>query len=350
MNTIFGLDYLVVTGKNRADIFQRDDLGAIVFFQSETFPYTYKSQSYGTRFYREVYEVWLGKTKIAQLFTHPVMSHMAGLSQIQFVNNVFYSSDFYSIIKDLLDFHFESYHISRIDLYTDIPQEFRHEETLQSWQGNFHKSSVKKYWSDYDADKVSGWVIGSRETACCMRVYDKAAECTKDYIRDLHARTFGQSKLVWRVEFEIHRQYFNHNNLGQFMQGFPSFDELHELFQHLAKNKTWQKDIQTGDYSNFWKILLENGYDNTKFHKNIIEKKKLNPEKYIINIVKNIIALKKLVKYSEFDILNFVMRQLVKIGVKVEDKIAVYLKNQIYQCIPVSERRIVKGRLYGCPI
>lgn len=180
-------------------------------------------QPFGTKTFKNRYEVFHHNEKIGTLLTTPHSSVLKkDLCQFQFENHLFYTMNLRNLEKlfnafiDFSDMKFES--INRLDIALDLenPDGF-YQEVLKRIQNNqlLISGKDKKISPYYVTEKgfpvLTGFTIGSRSASRFLRVYNKSLEITKkpkEYILNTWENVGFDLSKVWRFEYQLNNTFF----------------------------------------------------------------------------------------------------------------------------------------------
>ena len=189
--------------------------------------YIVKEHDYGTRMYKQVFDVFAPNNRPLYHITRDPYSVRGrekggifpiGACHIKVQNNLLYNDDWcVELLAFLIDNHYEFKCISRIDLCCDLQQfaDGTLPKTLVAgyFAGKYHKVNQPNFTA-HGVDNEYGLKIynsvswGSKNSSVSSIIYNKSKELKevkdKPYIRDQWTQAgFDPKKTTWRIELKI---------------------------------------------------------------------------------------------------------------------------------------------------
>lgn len=207
MNKVINIDWLAIYGfwNNEKPKFLDDPLWYVI-----------QKLPYGTRHYKDIYEVYEQTQKLyeIQLFPHStILPYNSFILKIE--NKELYNPKMLARLKSFLyEFNLSCDHISRLDICADFnifangqhPKQFIRDILLQNTLKN-RQSGYTLQGSTAQPDDVSYIRFGSRETPVCSYLYDKTKELNevkyKKWIVDTWIANEIDKDDTWRFEISI---------------------------------------------------------------------------------------------------------------------------------------------------
>ncbi len=143
--------------------------------------------------------------------------------------------------------------VSRIDLFMDI----------QGWDiANTNRdefiSKAKAFGIDGDDSVYTGYRFGRRTTGTVIaRIYNKTEEIKvsgKDWMKLIWGSDWNSNEDVWRIEFEVHSQFFREVGLGSASLVLSKIDQI-----WITLTQSWLSHRIVGDDTNSsrWPLSAE---------------------------------------------------------------------------------------------
>lgn len=218
----------------------------------------YKRSPIGTRQYKNLWHVFIGKDSICDIQETPhegnVLESMSCIFKID--NRLLYRSDLWEIIDDFCRDHGVTIRsLTRIDICADFNEliEYEHPEDLIH---DFAKSKIRHigqgkgatYFETYNRAeddtqrlRYTGISFGGHSSDCRVYMYNKTKELLikdKPYIRDTWKMAgLNTSRDVWRLEISIK------SKATHFVDGLTG--ELVEVLQQQREQKSIEKVYHT---------------------------------------------------------------------------------------------------------
>lgn len=192
--------------------------------------YDVEKLSYGTRQFKNLYNIYESNQHLATIATHPasqILQHDSGILKLS--NRVLYTENAYNILSGMckrLCFQFRG--ISRMDIACDnttLANGLKHENLIK---GYFNEKYLRMGRTDWDArgrqthQMIYDYLrFGSNKSNVAVYMYNKTLEMQevkyKPYITETWIRNRWDTVTpVWRIEFAIkaHRDEYASDNSG----------------------------------------------------------------------------------------------------------------------------------------